>query len=131
MKARLLIPLMLAAAPLVPQAASRLELGRWMRAIDAKSVSVQKALAAGRQDEAVADAQALQKLYADMTAFFEQDYPAADAVGFARDGERLAAAIPTALAAATSPPRAAPPAPSRWPATTATALNPPRRTRTA
>lgn len=98
MKARLLIPLVLAAAPLVPQAASRLEFAVWMRAVDNRSVSVQKALAAGRQDEAVADARALEKLYADMAAFFERDYPATDALGWSRDGERLAAAIPPALA---------------------------------
>ena len=48
----------LLAAPLT-QAASRLELGIWMRAVDAKTVSVQKHLAAGRNDAAVADAQAL------------------------------------------------------------------------
>jgi len=29
-----------------------------------------------------------------MALYFERDYPAADAVGFSRDGERLAAAIP-------------------------------------
>ena len=98
MKARLFIAIALLIAPLC-QAASKLDLGIWMRAIDHKSVSVQKALAAGRNDEAAADAQALQKLYADMTAFFEKDYPAADAVGFSRDGERHAAAITTALAA--------------------------------
>jgi len=94
---RLFLSVVLLAAPLC-QAASKLDLGRWMRDIDHKSVSVQKALAAGRHDEAAADAQALQKLYADMTAFFEKDYPAADAVGFSRDGERYAAAITTALA---------------------------------
>ncbi len=97
--ARLLISLALLAAPLAPQAASKLDLGIWMRAIDHKSVNVQKALAAGRHDEAAADAQALQKLYADMTAFFEKDYPAADAVGFSREGERHAAAITAALTA--------------------------------
>jgi hypothetical protein len=88
----------LAATPLVPQAASRLELGIWMRAIDARTVSVQKHLAAGRKDEAVADAQALQKLYADMAAYFERDYPAADAVSISRDGERHAAAVQAHLA---------------------------------
>jgi hypothetical protein len=97
-QARHLIAIALLVAPLC-NAASKLDLGIWMRAIDHKSVSVQKALAAGRHDEAAADAQALQKLYADMTAFFEKDYPAADAVGFSRDGERQAAAITTALAA--------------------------------
>jgi hypothetical protein len=93
-----LIAIALLGAPLC-QAATKLDLGIWMRAIDHKSVSVQKALAAGRNDEAAADAQTLQKLYADLTAFFEKDYPAADAVGFSRDSERQAAAITTALAA--------------------------------
>jgi cytochrome c556 len=87
----------LLAAPLT-QAASRLDLGVWMRTIDAKTVSVQKHLAAGRKDEAVADAQTLQKLYADMATYFERDYPAGDAVGFSRDGEKLAAAIPAHVA---------------------------------
>lgn len=95
---RLLLSVVLLAAPLC-QAASKLDLGRWMRDIDHKSVSVQKALAAGCHDEAASDALALQKLYADMTAFFEKDYPAADAVGFSREGERQAAAITAALAA--------------------------------
>lgn len=98
MKARLFTLIALAALPLVPQAASRLEFAVWMRDVDHKSVSVQKALAAGRHDEAVADARAPEKLYADMAAFFERDYPAADAQGWSRDGERLAAAIPAALA---------------------------------
>lgn len=96
MKAGLLLAALLA-APLT-QAATRLEFGLWMRAIDNKSVSVQKALAAGRHDAAVADAQALQQLYADMAAYFERDYPAADAVVISRDGERQAAAIPSLLA---------------------------------
>jgi hypothetical protein len=97
MKARLLIAAACLAAPF-GHAATRLELGVWMRAIDNRSVSVQRHLAAGRQAEAVADAQALQKLYADMAAYFEHDYPAADAVALSRDGERQAAAIPAHLA---------------------------------
>ena len=97
MKARLLFACLLA-APLA-QAATRLDFAVWMRAIDNKSVSVQKHLAAGRQPEAEADARALQQLYADMAAYFERDYPAADAVAISRDGERHAAAIPAHLAA--------------------------------
>ena len=81
MNARALLTfLALAVLPLAPQAASRLEFAVWMRSIDAKTVSVQRHLAAGRTTEAVADAQALQKLYADMARYFEHDYPAADAV---------------------------------------------------
>lgn len=101
MKARLLPVAALIALLVAPlcHAASKLDLGIWMRDIDHRSVSVQKALAAGRHDDAAADAQALQKLYADMAAFFERDYPAADAVGFSRDGERKATAITTALTA--------------------------------
>lgn len=89
---RLLLTLVLT-APLT-QAATRHEFNVWMRAVDNKTVSVQKHIAAGRTDAAVADAQALQKLYADMATYFERDYPAADAVAISRDGERHAAAIP-------------------------------------
>lgn len=92
-----LLLMVLLAAPLT-QAATRHDFNVWMRAIDNKSVSVQKHLAAGRADAAVADAQALQKLYADMAAYFERDYPAADGVAISRDGERHAAAIPAHLA---------------------------------
>jgi hypothetical protein len=92
-----LLLIVLTTAPLT-QAATRHEFNVWMRAIDNKSVSVQKHLAAGRTDAATADAQALQKLYADMAAYFERDYPAADAVAISRDGERQAAAIPVHLA---------------------------------
>lgn len=97
MKAGLVIALACCAAPL-GHAATRLDFSVWMRAIDNKSVSVQKHLAAGRPAEAVADAKALQKLYADMATYFERDYPAADAVAISRDGERHAALIPTHLA---------------------------------
>lgn len=93
---RKLLLAVLFVAPLT-HAASRLDFDIWMRAIDKKSVSVQKHLAAGRHDDAKADALALEKLYADMAAYFERDYPAADAVAISRDGERHAAAIPTAL----------------------------------
>jgi len=95
MKRLMLIALL--AAPLT-QAATRLEFDVWMRAIDSRIVSVQKHIAAGRTDQAVADAQALQKLYADMAGYFERDYPAADAVALSRDGERHAMAIPAHLA---------------------------------
>lgn len=100
MKRLLLIalPVALLLAPLT-QAASRHDFNVWMRAIDKTSVSVQKHIAAGRTEQAVADAQALQKLYADMAVYFERDYPAADAVAISRDGERHAAAIPAHLAA--------------------------------
>lgn len=93
---RLLLTLLLT-APLT-QAATRHEFNVWMRAVDNKTVSVQKHIAAGRTEQATADAQALQKLYADMAAYFERDYPAADAVALSRDGERHAAAIPGHLA---------------------------------
>ncbi len=96
MTARLLIAVVLLTAPLT-QAATRLDFSVWMRAIDNRSVSVQKHLAAGRHAEAVTDARALQKLYADMATYFERDYPAADAVAISRDGERHAAAIPAHL----------------------------------
>lgn len=93
---RLLLTLLLT-APLT-QAATRHEFNVWMRAVDNKTVSVQKHIAAGRTEQATADAQALRKLYADMAAYFERDYPAADAVALSREGERHAAAIPGHLA---------------------------------
>ena len=98
MKRLLLLAFLCLSITPLTQAASRLDFGIWMRAIDAKTVTVQKHLAAGRNDAAIADAQALQKLYADMAVYFERDYPAADAVAISRDGEKHAAAIPGLVA---------------------------------
>lgn len=90
----------LAACLAVPlgRAATRLDFAAWMREIDQRSVSVQRHLAAGRHAQATADARVLQQRYAEMAAYFEREYPAADAAALSRDGERQAAAIPIHLA---------------------------------
>ena len=90
----------LAAAALTgARAASVLDFDVWMRAIDKHSVDVQKNIAAGRSDAAVADARELARLYGLMAAYFVEDGHAPDAVALSRDGQALAAAIPAALAA--------------------------------
>ncbi|MBW8901731.1 MAG: hypothetical protein JF619_27285 [Massilia sp.] len=88
-----------ALAATVARAASMLDFDVWMRAIDKHSVDVQKNIAAGRTDAAVADAQELARLYGLMAAYFVDDGHAPDAVALSRDGQALAAAIPPALAA--------------------------------
>jgi len=81
------------------RAASVLDFDVWMRAIDKRSVDVQKNIDARRTDAAAADAQELARLYALMEAYFVDDGQAPDAVELSRSGKALAAAIPTALAA--------------------------------
>ena len=81
------------------RAASVLDFDVWMRAIDKHSVDVQKNIAAGRTDAAIADAQELARLYGLMEAYFVDDGHAPDAVTMSQSGKALAAAIPTALAA--------------------------------
>ena len=81
------------------RAASVLDFDVWMRAIDKRSVDVQKNIDARRTDAAAADAQELARLYALMEAYFVDDGHAPDAVELSRSGKALAAAIPTALAA--------------------------------
>jgi hypothetical protein len=88
-----------AAALTGARAASMLDFDVWMRAIDKHSVEVQKNIAAGKPEAAIADANELARLYALMEAYFVDDGHAADAVTMSRSGKALAAAIPTALAA--------------------------------
>ena len=88
-----------AVAATAARAASVLDFDVWMRAIDKHSVDVQKNIAAGRTDAAVADAQELARLYGLMEAYFVDDGHAPDAVTMSQSGKALAAAIPAALAA--------------------------------
>ena len=88
-----------AVAVTAARAASVLDFDVWMRAIDKHSVDVQKNIAAGKTDAAVADAQELARLYGLMEAYFVDDGHAPDAVTMSRSGKALAAAIPPALAA--------------------------------
>lgn len=86
----------LLATPLV-QAASVFEFGVWMRAVDKRSVSVQKHIAQREPEAASADARELERLYRLMETYFHKDYPAQDAAQISRDGWQLAAGIPAAL----------------------------------
>ena len=81
------------------RAASVLDFDVWMRSIDKHSVEVQKNIAAGRTDAAVADALELARLYGLMEAYFVDDGHAPDAVTMSQSGKALAEAIPPALAA--------------------------------
>ena len=83
----------------VARAASVFDFDVWMRSIDKHSVDVQKNIAAGRTDAAIADAQELARLYGLMEAYFVDDGHAPDAVTMSQSGKALAAAIPAALAA--------------------------------
>jgi hypothetical protein len=69
----------------------------WMRLIDARSVTVQRHIAAQNIDSAKADAKALETHYALMEEYFVKAGNADDAVKQSADGRALAAAIPVAL----------------------------------
>jgi hypothetical protein len=87
-----------ATAATVARAASVLDFDVWMRAIDKRSVEVQRNIDARKTDAAVADAQELARLYGLMETYFVDDGHFADAVEMSRSGKALAAAIPGALA---------------------------------
>lgn len=86
-----------AAAWPLARAASQLEFDVWMRLIDKRSVSVQRHIAAGRADEALADARELERHYALMEEFFAKDMPADDAKKQSAEGLAWAAEIAPAL----------------------------------
>jgi hypothetical protein len=88
-----------AGAATVARAASMLDFDIWMRAIDKRSVEVQRNIDARRTDAAVADAQELARLYGLMETYFADDGHFADALEMSRSGKALATAIPGALAA--------------------------------
>ncbi len=81
------------------RAASVFDFDVWMREIDKRSVDVQKNIDARKTDAAIADAQALARLYGLMETYFVADGHRPDAVTMSRDGKALASAIPTALSA--------------------------------
>ena len=94
-----LVTLGAAAAVTAARAASVLDFDVWMRAIDKRSVDVQKNIDARRTDAAIADAQELARLYGLMETYFVADGHTQDAVTMSQDGKALASAIPVALAA--------------------------------
>jgi hypothetical protein len=81
------------------RAASVLDFDVWMRAIDKRSVDVQKNIEARKTEAAAADAQELARLYGLMEAHFVDDGHAPDAVTLSQSGKALAAGIPASLAA--------------------------------
>lgn len=91
------VAICLAVAPWC-RAATQLQFDLWMRAVDRRSVSVQRAIAAGDEAAAIADAREIERLYGLMETYFQQDYPADDAAAWSRDARLLAARIPDALA---------------------------------
>ena len=88
-----------AAAVTAARAASVLDFDVWMRAIDKRSVDVQKNIDARRSDAAIADARELARLYGLMETYFVADGQTPDAVTMSQDGKALASAIPAAIAA--------------------------------
>lgn len=78
-------------------AASMLDFDVWMRAIDKRSVTVQKSITARNDEGAKADARELERYYALMEAYFAAMGQADDAVRQSAEGRALAAAIPAAL----------------------------------
>ncbi len=81
------------------RAASILDFDIWMRAIDKRSVDVQRNIDAHKAEAAAADARELARLYALMETYFVDDGHAPDAVTQSETGKVLAAGIPAALAA--------------------------------
>ena len=81
------------------RAASVLDFDVWMRAIDKRSVDVQKNIEAHRSEAAIADAREIERLYGLMETYFVDDGHAPDAVTLSRSGRTLAANIPPAIAA--------------------------------
>jgi hypothetical protein len=79
------------------RSASVFEFDVWMRAIDQRSVSVQRHIEARRLDAATADARELERLYGLMERYFIDDYAARDGAQISQDGRLLAALIPGAL----------------------------------
>ena len=88
-----------AVAVTAARAASVLDFDVWMRAIDKRSVDVQKNIEARKPEAAADDAQELARLYGLMETYFVDDGKAPDAVTLSRTGKALAAGIPAALAA--------------------------------
>ena len=81
------------------RAASVLDFDVWMRAIDKRSVDVQKNIEARKSDAAIADAREIERLYGLMETYFVDDGHAPDAVTLSQSGKTLAAGIPAAIAA--------------------------------
>ena len=95
--AAVLVAALAALSPRHAGAASVFDFDVWMRAIDKRSVAVQKNIEAHDVSAAAADARELERLYALMEDWFVKDGSAADAVAISHDGRALASTIPAAL----------------------------------
>jgi hypothetical protein len=74
-------------------AQSVLDFDEWMQRIDRRSQSVQRNLAAGDANAAVADAREIGELYSSMEAYFSRRGNADNAVRLSREGRDLAATV--------------------------------------
>lgn len=80
-------------------AQSVLDFDEWMQRIDRRSQSVQRNLAAGDGNAAVADAREIGELYGSMEAYFSRRGNADNAVKLSREGRDLAATVVSSVAA--------------------------------
>jgi hypothetical protein len=80
-------------------AQSVLDFDEWMQRIDRRSQSVQRNLAAGDGNAAVADAREIGELYGSMEAYFSRRGNADNAVKLSREGRDLAATVVSSAAA--------------------------------
>jgi hypothetical protein len=94
-----LAALAVCAAGKVAFAQSVLDFDEWMQRIDRRSQSVQRNLAAGDANAAVADAREIGELYGSMEAYFSRRGNADNAVKLSREGRDLAATVVSAAAA--------------------------------
>src|SRR5579862_9621565 len=87
------------AAGKVAFAQSVLDFDEWMQKIDRRSQSVQRSLAAGDANAAIADAREIGELYGSMEAYFSRRGNADNAVKLSREGRDLAAIVVSSAAA--------------------------------
>ena len=76
-----------------------LEFDRWMQAVERRSQSVQRSLAARDAGTAIADAREIGELYGRLEQFFLGRANAASAVKLSREGRELSASVVRAAAA--------------------------------
>ena len=81
------------------RAQSILEFDRWMQAIERRSQSVQRSLAARDAGTAIADAREIGELYGRLEQFFLQRANAASAVKLSQEGRELSASVVRSVAA--------------------------------
>jgi len=83
-------------APLA-RSASGVDFDIWMRVVDQRSVSLQRALQRRDAASAAQDAREIERVYAELQTWYERAGQSDEAVKISREGRELAAAIPSAL----------------------------------